>query len=171
MAIAGIWAGKRNNIPVIFDMAEDYVAMIRDIWEARKFKGLNFLIRNPYLVKIVEKYVLSKVDHIFVVVEEAKKYSAERADIALRLHALLKPALIAAKRITVYETLERPLVTALAEMEHAGIKVDQSFLAKLSNDFAKEMDRLEALLCSFLQAQPSAPSLHIPWVLQGRQNS
>lgn len=71
MAIAGIWAGKRNRIPVIFDMAEDYVAMIWDIWRKRKFKGFNLVVRNPYLAKYVEKYVFKNSDHILVVVEEA----------------------------------------------------------------------------------------------------
>jgi DNA polymerase-1 len=75
--------------------------------------------------------------------DEAKNCIAERADIALRLHAVLKPALVAVRRVTVYETLERPLIPILAEMENAGILVDPDFLAKLSNDFAKEMDRLE----------------------------
>ncbi len=73
LAIAGIWAGRRNNIPVIFDMAEDYVAMIRDIWRVRKFQGLNLIVRNPYLSKLVEMYALKKADRILVVVEEAKK--------------------------------------------------------------------------------------------------
>ncbi len=72
MAIAGIWAGKRHKVPVIFDMAEDYVAMIWDIWRTRKFQGVNFLIRNPYLAKFVERYVFKESDHILVVVEEAK---------------------------------------------------------------------------------------------------
>jgi len=72
MAIAGIWAGKRHNIPVIFDMAEDYVAMVWDIWRARKFQALNFLVRNPYLAKLVENYVFKKSDQILVVVEEAR---------------------------------------------------------------------------------------------------
>lgn len=71
MSIAGIWAGKRNNIPVIFDMAEDYVAMIRDIWKIRKFQGVNFFIRNPFLAKCVEKFTFRHADHIWVVVEEA----------------------------------------------------------------------------------------------------
>lgn len=71
MAIAGIWAGKRANIPVIFDMAEDYVAMIRDIWKLRKYQGLNLLIRNPYFAKYVEQYSFRHADKIIVVVEEA----------------------------------------------------------------------------------------------------
>lgn len=70
MAIAGIWAGKRRNIPVVFDMAEDYIAMIQDIWRAKKFSGLNLLVRNPYLAKYVERYTLKNIDHILVVIEE-----------------------------------------------------------------------------------------------------
>jgi len=71
LAIAGIWAGRRYNVPVIFDMAEDYVAMVRDIWKLRKFKGLNLLVRNPYLAKMVEKYTFSNIDHTLVVIDEA----------------------------------------------------------------------------------------------------
>ena len=72
MAIAGIRAGKRHGLCVIFDMAEDYVSMIWDIWKVRKFQGLNLIVRNPYLAKIVEKYVLKNSDHILLVIEEAK---------------------------------------------------------------------------------------------------
>jgi glycosyltransferase involved in cell wall biosynthesis len=71
MAIAGIWAGKRAGIPVIFDMAEDYVSLVRDIWHARKFQGLNLVVRNPYLAKLVERYTFKHIDQILVVVEEA----------------------------------------------------------------------------------------------------
>ena len=74
MAIAGIWAGKRNNIPVIFDMAEDYLAMIFDIWRSKKFKGLNYFVRNPYLAEYVEAYSLKNIDHILVVIEEVKHH-------------------------------------------------------------------------------------------------
>ena len=73
MAIAGVLAGRRHGLPVIFDMAEDYVAMIRDIWRARKYQGLNLIVRNPYLAKIVEKYSVQNASHIFIVAEEAKK--------------------------------------------------------------------------------------------------
>lgn len=71
LAIAGIWAGKRHKIPVIFDMAEDYVAMIKDIWRVRKFRGVNLVVRNPYLAKLVERYALSRFDHVLVVIDEA----------------------------------------------------------------------------------------------------
>jgi glycosyltransferase involved in cell wall biosynthesis len=72
LAAAGIWSGEKYKIPVIFDMAEDYCAMIQEIWKHNKYKGFNLIVRNPYLAKILEKYVLKKFDHIIVVVEEAK---------------------------------------------------------------------------------------------------
>jgi len=70
MAIAGIWSGRRNRIPVIFDMAEDYAAMVRVIWDYGKFAGLNLVLRNPYAAKLVERHAMRRVDHTFVVVEE-----------------------------------------------------------------------------------------------------
>ncbi|HET6464274.1 MAG TPA: methyltransferase domain-containing protein [Nitrospiria bacterium] len=73
LAVAGIWAGRRYQIPVIFDMAEDYVSMIRDIWKDEKVKIINLVVRNPYLAHWVERYALKRMDHILVVVEEAKE--------------------------------------------------------------------------------------------------
>jgi glycosyltransferase involved in cell wall biosynthesis len=71
MAIAAIWAGKRHGIPVVLDMAEDYHAMIMNLWKAKTFRGLNLIVRNPYLVKAVECYVFSRVDHVLIVIDEA----------------------------------------------------------------------------------------------------
>jgi DNA polymerase-1 len=45
---------------------------------------------------------------------------------------------------TVYETLERPLVPVLAEMEMAGVVVDRDVLSRMSNAFAQKMAGLEA---------------------------
>ena len=45
---------------------------------------------------------------------------------------------------TVYETLERPLVPVLAQMEMHGIKVDRDTLSRMSNAFAQKMAGLEA---------------------------
>ena len=72
LAIAGIWAGEKYNIPIIFDMAEDYCSMLKEIWKNDKFKGFNLVVRNPYIAKLVEKYAIKKFDHIVVVIEEAK---------------------------------------------------------------------------------------------------
>jgi len=78
-----------------------------------------------------------------VPVDQATKYSAEDADVTYRLHCLLKPRLVAEGKVTVYETLERRLIPVLTDMEREGILVDQDFLRKLSNEFAKKQMALE----------------------------
>ncbi|HJS45450.1 MAG TPA: DNA polymerase I [Rhizomicrobium sp.] len=78
-----------------------------------------------------------------VPVAEATKYSAEDADVTLRLYMLLKPQLRERAKRGVYETLERPLVMVLADMERAGVSIDPDMLRKLSNDFAKQQAGLE----------------------------
>jgi DNA polymerase-1 len=76
-------------------------------------------------------------------IERAAGYAAQNADITLALHRVLKPTLLAERLMTVYETLERPLVPVLAAMERIGIVVDRKVLEELSVDFAKRMAELE----------------------------
>ena len=79
-----------------------------------------------------------------VPLDVATEYAAEDADITLRLWQLFKPQLVSEKVSTVYETLERPLVPVIAQIEREGIKVDRDHLSRLSSDFAQSMARLEA---------------------------
>ncbi|MBY9067397.1 DNA polymerase I [Hyphomonas sp. WL0036] len=79
-----------------------------------------------------------------VALDKATEYAAEDADVTLRLWQLLKPRLRTEQVTTVYETLERPLVPVLADMEQAGIKVDRQMLSRLSADFNQRMAALEA---------------------------
>jgi DNA polymerase-1 len=76
--------------------------------------------------------------------EAARDFGAERADAALRLHAVLKARLVGEHMDAFYETIERPLVPAVAAMEHAGIKVDRKALGDLSTDFTKRIAEIEA---------------------------
>ncbi|MCB6179123.1 DNA polymerase I [Rhodobacter sp. Har01] len=78
-----------------------------------------------------------------VTIDDAVKYAAEDADVTLRLWQHLKPQLHRARVTTVYETLERPLVTVLAEMEMAGIIVDRDTLSRMSNAFAQKLAQYE----------------------------
>jgi DNA polymerase-1 len=86
----------------------------------------------------------TKITFDCVAVEKAAEYAAERADILLRLHAVLKPRLAAEGVLSVYETLERPLVTVLGHMERRGISIDRNVLSRLSGEFAQEAAGLEA---------------------------
>ncbi len=67
------YVGKKHKIPVIMDMAENYPAMIQDTW---KFQGPNFIdyiIRNPNLLKKLEEWIVPKMDGIWVVSAASKK--------------------------------------------------------------------------------------------------
>jgi len=79
-----------------------------------------------------------------VPLDDAVKYAAEDADITLRLWQQFKPQLHRTRVTTVYETLERPLVPVLAQMEMHGIQVDRDTLSRMSNAFAQKMAGLEA---------------------------
>jgi DNA polymerase I len=81
-----------------------------------------------------------------VAIDKATAYSAEDADVILRLSRVLKPRLVADRMTAVYETLERPLISVLARMERRGISIDRQVLSRLSGDFAQTAARVEAEL-------------------------
>jgi DNA polymerase-1 len=78
-----------------------------------------------------------------VPLDKALAYAAEDADVTLKLYRVLKPRLVQERLVTVYETLERPLVPVLRDMERAGIRVDARVLKDLSDDFAARLAELE----------------------------
>jgi DNA polymerase-1 len=75
--------------------------------------------------------------------EKALPHAAETSDVALRLHQVLKPRLVQERLLTVYETIDRPLVPVVAEMECAGVKVDVRTLQALSKDFEGRIAEIE----------------------------
>ncbi len=81
-----------------------------------------------------------------VAIDKATAYSAEDADVILRLWQVLKPRLAAERMTAVYETLERPLIPVLARMERRGISIDRQVLSRLSGEFAQTAARVEAEL-------------------------
>ncbi|HJO69664.1 MAG TPA: DNA polymerase I [Rhodospirillales bacterium] len=85
----------------------------------------------------------SRVTFDRVPIEAALAYAAEDADVTLALHRLLKPRLVPERLVSVYETLERPLIPVLRDMERAGIRVDAAELKRLSADFEKRLADLE----------------------------
>ncbi|APE44920.1 DNA polymerase I [Sulfitobacter alexandrii] len=102
-----------------------------------------YLDHTPIPIKPLLGSGKSAITFDKVPLEDAVKYAAEDADITLRLWKLLKPQLHAAQVTKVYETLERPLVPVLADMERAGIKVDRDTLSRMSNAFSQKMAGLE----------------------------
>ncbi len=103
-----------------------------------------YLSHTPIPIKPLLGSGKSAITFDKVPIDEATAYAAEDADITLRLWQLFKPQLHQVQVTTVYETLERPLVPVLKEMEMHGIKVDRDVLSRMSNAFAQKMAGLEA---------------------------
>ena len=102
-----------------------------------------YLGHKPIPIKDLIGSGKSAVTFDKVPVEQAVKYAAEDADVTLRLWQAFKPQLHQRRVTTVYETMERPLVPVLADMEMAGIQVDKATLSRMSGAFAQKMLALE----------------------------
>ena len=103
-----------------------------------------YLEHTPIPIKPLLGSGKSAITFDRVSIEEATPYAAEDVDVTLRLWKLFKPRLHSARVTRVYESLERPMVHVLADMEKTGIKVDRDTLSRMSNAFAQKMAGLEA---------------------------
>ncbi|MEQ6203104.1 DNA polymerase I [Sulfitobacter sp. HNIBRBA2951] len=103
-----------------------------------------YLNHTPIPIKPLLGSGKSAITFDKVPMADAVPYAAEDADITLRLWQHLKPGLHRAQTTRVYETLERPLVPVLMQMERHGVAVDRDTLSRMSNAFAQKMAGLEA---------------------------
>jgi DNA polymerase-1 len=78
-----------------------------------------------------------------VPLETAARYSAEDADLTLRMRLHLEPRLLRADSLKLFMELEMPLLPVLAEMEGAGIKIAKKALKDYGKELFSEMNRIE----------------------------
>jgi glycosyltransferase involved in cell wall biosynthesis len=71
LAPLAIWTARRLGVPAVLDMAENYPAMIRDLWTTGSTRPGDALVRNPRAVEAVERWTMARIDHTIVVVEES----------------------------------------------------------------------------------------------------
>jgi DNA polymerase-1 len=120
-----------------------------DAGSARHGHGLDALApdllgHEPITLKSVIGTGKDQISFDRAPIETAACYSAEDAEVPLRLHTMLKPRLAAERVTRVYERLERPLVPVLGRMERRGIKMDRQILSRLSGSFAQKAGAVEA---------------------------
>jgi DNA polymerase I len=77
-------------------------------------------------------------------VEAAVTYAAERADIAGQLAPILAAKLAESALTELYETIERPLIPVLVDVERAGVRIDAAALAVQSRHIERELSTREA---------------------------
>jgi DNA polymerase-1 len=128
---------------------DDTMLMSYVVDAGRSDHGLDPLARRYFDHETIDfnevtKVGKSKLTFDNVDIAKATEYAAEDADATLRLWLVLKPRLAAEYVLGVYETLERPLLRVLADMERRGISIDRQILSRLSDEFAQECGGLQA---------------------------
>jgi DNA polymerase-1 len=105
---------------------------------AERYLGMRTIKFEEIAGKGVKQLTFNQVP-----VDRASAYSAEDADVALRLHSALWPQLKSVPTLErVYEEIEQPLVPVLARMEQAGVLVDRDLLKTQSREIAGKLQEL-----------------------------
>jgi DNA polymerase-1 len=79
-----------------------------------------------------------------VPLETACRYSAEDADLCVRIKLLFEPCLKEIGCLDLFNNLEMPLLPVLAEMEGVGIKIEGDYLKKYGVELGVELDSIQA---------------------------
>ncbi len=86
----------------------------------------------------------ARIPFALVPLDKATAYSAEDADVTLRLWLLLRPRLRAEGALALYEQVERRMIRVLRDMELIGVRVDGAELARIGEEFTGRLATLEA---------------------------
>ena len=106
---------------------------------AKRWLGHDTIHYEDVTGKGAKQISFSQVD-----IETACRYSAEDADVTLRLHHALWPRLQEQPSLEkVFTGIEMPLVPVLARMEQRGVLVDIAALRRQSNELGKRMHALQ----------------------------
>jgi len=85
----------------------------------------------------------NKLNFSDIALDKATEYAAEDADVTLRLYNFLMARLNEEKLNKIYEAFEKPMVKLLSKLEFNGIKVDDIYLKKLSENFEDKLKKIE----------------------------
>jgi len=76
-------------------------------------------------------------------IKSATEYAAEDADVTFRLYKVLSEKVSNENLEKVYEEFEKPMIKILSKLESSGIKVDDSYLKRLSKKFEERLITIE----------------------------
>jgi DNA polymerase-1 len=107
---------------------------------ALRYLGVQTISYEDVAGKGVKQIPFAQVE-----LSRAGEYAAEDADITLRLHRTLWPAIDQAPLLKrLYEQFEQPLVPVLQRMERHGVLIDREMLRVQSGELAKRAEELKA---------------------------
>jgi DNA polymerase-1 len=109
----------------------------------------NYLQYSPISIEtLIGKKGKSQGSMADLTPEAISDYAAEDADITLQLKERFEPELQTGKIRSVFDDVEIPLITVLADMEWEGVKVDEHFLRNYSQTLQTDILAAEEEVCS-----------------------
>ncbi|MDR0559146.1 MAG: DNA polymerase I [Prevotellaceae bacterium] len=78
-----------------------------------------------------------------VPLDKVREYAAEDADVTLQLKTKFLTLLKNKNMLKLYEQIEAPLITVLADMETSGVCIDRKCLKELKVQYSAELDEIE----------------------------
>lgn len=128
--------------PAIDTMLASYV--LHPTRTSHSLEGLALDLLRIQTTKLADVLPEKKATFDMVPVEQAVQFAGERADVTLQLSLALAAELAAQPGLqNLFDTIEMPLCRVLARMENYGVRVDTSYLAELSAEFAIRIDDLQ----------------------------
>jgi len=107
---------------------------------AERYLGLKTITYEEVAGKGAKQIPFSQVS-----IETASTYAAEDADVTLRLHRTLWPAIEREPLLRrLYENFEQPLVPVLQRMERRGVLIDREMLRMQGGELARRAEELKA---------------------------
>jgi DNA polymerase-1 len=107
---------------------------------AERYLGLKTITYEEVAGKGAKQIPFSQVS-----IETASTYAAEDADVTMRLHRTLWPAIEREPLLRrLYEDFEQPLVPVLQRMERRGVLIDREMLRRQGIELAKRAEELKA---------------------------
>ena len=109
----------------------------------------NYLQYSPISIEtLIGKKGKSQGSMADLAPEAISDYAAEDADITLQLKQRFEPELQTGKIRSVFDDVEIPLITVLADMEWEGVKVDEHFLRNYSQTLQTDILAAEEEVCT-----------------------
>ncbi len=105
---------------------------------ARAFLGHQMITFEDVAGKGKKQITFDQVE-----VDTAKTYSCEDSDVTLRLAEMFLPRIEEGGLMPLFRDVEMPLVHVLLAMERAGVKVDLGHLARLNEEFSRDLGRIQ----------------------------
>lgn len=134
---------KNYNVEVkgkIFDTMLAHYLIEPDKRHGMDILAENYLNYSPVSIEgLIGKKSGNQGSMRDVALEKISEYAAEDADVTFKLKTIFAPILKENNLEKLFEEVENPLIEVLADMEHAGVKIDVEALKDFSAELGKEI--------------------------------